>query len=212
MATFKKTLTMSLINDFLDREALSAEENSTADDILNGSKGYLLKTTWNSTPCWSDVDLGRAAINNEPVYLSSTIKINDIEPNQLIHTAIPFLNAQSSITNTIENVLSNSISFAPSLKINLHQQGEDLWTATFIIDLRNVSSSVYTTFQDLYGADRIRVSFMDEILIHDNLNFGQLYQASKTFTWDRISTLTVSMVNEVIGEGSTTEIITYSIS
>jgi hypothetical protein len=212
MATFKKTLTMSLINTSLDRDVLSAEENSVADDVLDGSKGYLLKTTWNSTPCWNNVDLGKAVVNNQPLYLSSSININDSESNQLLHAATPFLSTSSSRSNTIEDVTSNAIAYTQSIKINLHHQGEDLWTATFIIDLRNVASSVYTAFQDLYGADRTVVTFMDETMIQDDINFGQLYQASKTFTWDRISTLTISMSNETIGEGSPDEIITYSIS
>jgi hypothetical protein len=212
MATFKKTLTMSLNINSLDRNGLSSDENSVANEVLDGSKGYLLKTSWNTVHCWNNIDLGKTIVNDEPLYLSSSINIDDNESNQMIHAVTLFIGAQSSKSNTIEDVLANSISFTQSLKIELHHQGEDLWTANFTIDLRNVSQSVYTAFTDLYGANETIVTFKEDKLIEEVLEFGSLYQASKTFTWDRISTLSATMSNKSIGGGSLHEIITYSIS
>lgn len=211
MATFKKTLTMSQLSTLPDRDYTSDEE-LIVGDITNGRVGCLQKATWNNNPCWNNLDVARPIIRDEPLYRSAYINVDDSATNVLVHGATTFIKAASSNMETIEEILSNAITFTPNCYMNYIHLGNDLWQTTCVIDLRYGSETIYNTFVDMFGRESMTFSFNGELLMDDILYYGNKYEATKTFTWDKISTLSWQIQNITLGEGSTGEITTFSIS
>jgi len=211
MATFKKTLTMSQTSTLPDRD-WTDDEDLIINDITNGRVGCLQKAIWNNMPCWNDLDVARPIIRDELLYRSASINVDDTITNSLVHGATTFIKADSSNTETLESVLSNAITFTPNCYMHYTHLGDDLWTTKCVIDLRYGSETIYNTFVDMFGRESMTFSFNGELLMDDILYYGSKYEATKTFTWDKISTLSWQIQNITLGEGSSGEITTFTIS
>lgn len=212
MATFKKTLTMSQINDMPVRETLSVEDALVLSDIENGKVGYLQKAIWNNMPIWNNVDVMKSTLSGQPIYLSASIMIDDATNNRLLHSVTPYIGTSNNITPTIDYVLNNVIALQQLCTIDCLHLGDDLWQTTCRVDFRQVSETLFDTFEDLLGKDRTIVKFGNDTIIEEFMAFGTVYEATKTFTWDKISNLSWTFQTLSQHDGGIDEIISYTIS